>query len=258
MKQPSAQAALRGEPSYLWRAGQKRRLRMMLGAGALQAGSRVLVDGCGLGWYVRKLRQFCADVHGLDIEFTRLANSVAARERLVCGRCERLPYADGRFDAVISHEVLEHVRDDAAAAREIVRVLRVPDETRGFPGGRAVIFVPNRWYPLETHGMNWRGRYRFGNVPLLGYAPSALRARLAPHARAYMRSELRALFSGSQARVISHTVIFGGYDNIIARFGRAGEWLRNGLQSLEHTPLRWLGLSHLLVVEKLAPARALR
>jgi hypothetical protein len=73
-----------------------------------------------------------------------------------------------------------------------------------------------------------------------------------------MRTELRALFSGAHARVISHTVIFGGYDNIVVRFGRAGEWLRNGLQSLEHTPLRWLGLSHLLVVEKLTPARAQR
>ncbi len=258
MKAPSSHAALRGEPSYVWRTGQERRLRMMLAAGVVDTGSRVLVDGCGLGWYVRKLRQFCADVHGLDIEFSRLANSVAARDRLLCARTEWLPYADGCFDVVISHEVLEHVWDDAAAAREIVRVLRPPDETCGNPGGRAVIFVPNRLHPMETHGMYWRGRYRFGNIPLLNYVPSVLRARLAPHVRAYMHAELEALFSGVQARVISHTVIFGGYDNIIARWGRFGEWLRNSLQLLEHTPLRWLGLSHLLVVEKVEPARALR
>ncbi len=258
MKSSSPQAALRGEPSYVWRAGQERRFRMMLAAGAVDIGSRVLVDGCGLGWYVRRLRQSCADVHGLDIEFNRLANSVAARDRLLCARGERLPYADGCFDAVISHEVLEHVQDDAAAAREILRVLRDPDGDGGKPGGRAVVFAPNRCYPLETHGMYWRGRYRFGNIPLLTYAPSGLRARLAPHVRAYMWYELRALFSGAQARIVSHTVSFGGYDNIVARWGRCGEWLRNGLQLLERTPLRWLGLSHLLVVEKVAPSRAPR
>jgi len=258
MNTPSPQAALRGEPSYVWRAGQERRLRMMLAAGVVQTGSRVLVDGCGLGWYVRQLRQYCVDVHGLDIEFSRLANSVAARDKMVCGDCERLPYVDGRFDAVISHEVLEHVRDEAAAVREIVRVLRPPDETRGKPGGRAVIFAPNRFYPLETHGMYWRGRYRFGNIPLINYAPSVLRARLAPHVRAYQRSELLDLFKGEHARIVSHTVIFGGYDNIVARWGRVGEWLRNGLQLLESTPLRWVGLSHLLVVEKVLPALASR
>lgn len=103
--------------------------------------------------------------------------------------------------------------------------------------------------------MFWRGRYIFGNIPLLNYAPYALRARLVPHVRTYMAAELEAIFVGVQARVISHTVVFGGYDNIIARWGRIGEWLRKGLQSLEHTPLRWLGLSHMLVVEKVARAR---
>ena len=255
MNAPSSQAALRGEPTYVWRAGQERRLGMMLVAGAVQAGSRVLVDGCGLGWYVRKLRRYCNDVHGLDVEFSRLTHSVAARDRLLCGSCEQLPYPDGHFDVVISHEVLEHVQDDAAAAREIMRVLRPPDETGGELGGRAVIFAPNRCYPLETHGMYWRGRYHFGNIPLINYAPSVLRTRFSPHVRAYMRSELRELFSGSQGRIVSHTVVFGGYDNIVARWGRLGEWLRNGVQFLEHTPLRWLGLSHLLLVEKVAPTR---
>ena len=89
MKAPSPQAALRGEPSYVWRAGQERRLRMMLVAGVIQTGSRVLVDGCGLGWYVRQLREHCVDVHGLDIELSRLANSVAARDKMVCGDCEQ-------------------------------------------------------------------------------------------------------------------------------------------------------------------------
>lgn len=40
-----------------------------------------------------------------------------------------------RFDAVVCHQVLEHVKDPWAAAKELARVLK--------PGGRAVISVPH-------------------------------------------------------------------------------------------------------------------
>lgn len=239
---PSAQAALRGEPSYVWRAGQARRLAMIQAALPGLARRTVFVDGCGVGQYVDKLRTDARLVVGLDIEHQRLVQAVAPLMPLVCGAGEHLPFPPGSFDAVLSHEVLEHVQDDRLAAAEIVRVLR--------PGGRAVIFVPNRWYPFETHGIYWRGRYRFGNIPLVNYLPNALRNRLAPHVRAYTRRGLRDLFAKQPVRVISHTAIYGGYDNIIARLGGLGRLLRAVLQALESTPLRWLGLSHILVVER--------
>ncbi|RMF49863.1 MAG: class I SAM-dependent methyltransferase, partial [Anaerolineae bacterium] len=47
-------------------------------------------------------------------------------------------------------------------------------------------------------------------------------------------------------------VVFGAYDNIIARFPAAGKALRGTLHALEQTPLRVLGLSHFWVVEKSA------
>lgn len=253
MKQYSNEAAVRGEPSYVWREGQQRRLQMMVSALPLHAGNRVLVDGCGLGLYVRELSKFYKSVHGLDIEISRLASSVVDPELLVTGQCENLPYADECFDYVISHEVLEHVQDDNMAAREIVRVLRLPDRDNGIFGGRAVIFVPNRWYPVETHGIYWRDRYRFGNVPLINYLPNMLRDNLVPHARAYMSSEIRNLFSGLQATIVSHTVIFGGYDNLVSKRHFIGKMIRSGLQALESTSLRWLGLSHIIVIEKTSP-----
>jgi len=160
----------------------------------------------------------------------------------VCGAGEHLPFRAGSFDLVLSNEVIEHVADDRAAVAEMARVLR--------PGGRAVIFCPNRWYPVEQHGVYWRGRYRFGNIPLVNYLPDPLRNRLAPHVRAYTKRGLLSLLSGLPVRVIRHSRIFGGYDNLAVRLGGPGRVLRRALQGAEHTPLAALGLSHLLVFER--------
>jgi hypothetical protein len=113
-----------------------------------------------------------------------------------------------------------------------------------------VLFVPNRGYPFETHGIYWRGRYRFGNIPLVNYLPRRLRDRLAPHVRAYSRRDIERTFSKLPLRLVLGTVIFGAYDNLIARWPRGGRILRSVLQFLERTPLRALGLSHFWVLEK--------
>jgi SAM-dependent methyltransferase len=153
-----------------------------------------------------------------------------------------LPFPDESFNLIISHEVLEHVQDDHQAVLEMMRVTH--------PGGRMIIFVPNRGYPFETHGITWRGRYHFGNIPLVNYLPRFLRDRLAPHVRVYTSRDLNRLFKGLAVRFVYRTVIFGAYDNIIARWPRFGKALRAVLHTLERTPLRTLGLSHFWVVEK--------
>ncbi len=243
---PSDKAALRGEPSYVWRAGQDRRLAMIAAAARNLAEARVLDDGCGLGAYVAKLRPLAEEVWGLEFEAERVAEAaerLGSPDRLVRAAAESLPFADGSFGLVLSNEVIEHVDDDAVAAAEMVRVLRAR--------GRAVIFCPNRWYPVEQHGVYWRGVYRFGNIPLVNYLPDPLRDRLAPHVRTYTRRRLLRLFAGQPVRVVAYRRIFGGYDNLVARFGGAGRALRVAVQAAESTPLQILGLSHLLVVERL-------
>ena len=247
MAEPSAKAAERGEPSYVWRAGQDRRLAMIRAASPGLARARVLDDGCGIGTYVAHLRPLAAEVWGLEYELERIleaAQRLGSPQRLVCGAGEDLPFPDASFDLVLSNEVIEHVQDDVRACAEMVRVLR--------RGGRAVIFCPNRWYPVEQHGVYWRGTYRFGNIPLVNYLPDPLRDRLAPHVRTYTRGRLLRLFDGLPVQIVLHRRIFGGYDNLVARFGGAGRVLRRTVQGAEATPLRVLGLSHLLVVERTA------
>ena len=248
MNQPSSErdftkAALRGEPSYVWRAGQDRRLQMILAAAGKRIKGRVLENGCGVGMYVEHLAPYAGSIVGLEYDYERTVEAHQRSPQIVCAAGEDLPFLDESFDVILSHEVLEHVQDDRQAVQEMVRVLR--------PGGRAVIFVPNRGYPFETHGIYWRGVYHIGNIPLVNYLPRRWRVRLAPHVRVYTASDLQRLFNGLPVKNLEQTVIFGAYDNIIARRPVFGRWLKAILHGLENSPLGSLGLSHFLVIEKI-------
>lgn len=237
-----SKAALRGEPSYVWRAGQQRRLEAIARAAGRRLTGRVLENGCGVGMYVEHMLPYGGQVTGLEYDFERARQAGRRSANILNAASEALPFPAATFDLVLSHEVLEHVADDAQAIREMVRVVK--------PDGRIVVFVPNRGYPFETHGVYWKGSYHFGNIPLVNYLPRTWRDRLAPHVRVYSERELARLFSGLPVRVVTRTVIFGAYDNLITRFGVFGKLLRAGLQLLERTPLRGLGLSHFWVVER--------
>jgi len=211
----------------------------------------ILEDGCGVGTYVEHLSPFGGKVIGLEYDFERAAEARSHSPHIINAACETLPLPASTFDLILSHEVLEHVQDDRAALCEMIRALRSPDPVLGKPGGRIVLFVPNRGYPFETHGVYWKNKYYFGNKLFVNYLPRALRDKLAPHVRVYSSRDLQRLLGGLPVRVIEHTIIFGAYDNIIARFGPLGKVLRGMLQFLEGTPLQIFGLSHFWVVEKL-------
>ena len=240
-------AARRGNPSFVWRAGQQRRLEMILRWGLPPGKTRVgriLEEGCGVGMYVRALQPYADEVYGIDVEPDYLVQAVdtapGARLQLAVG--ERLPYPTDFFDLILSHEVIEHVEDDFATAAEMARVLK--------PGGRMVIFAPNRLYPFETHGHYWRGVYHFGNTPLINYLPDRFRNRLAPHVRVYTAAGLHRLFDGLPVRVVMHTQVYPGYDKLLVRRPALGRLLRGLTYALEQSPLTVFGISHLLVLEK--------
>jgi SAM-dependent methyltransferase len=232
-----------GNPSYVWRFGQERRLEMVRRYLPLE-GARVLDIGCGLGAYVRRIGDFTGQAYGIDIDAPRVVegaqNGVA---RLAVALSESLPFADGVFDGVLLNEVIEHVGNDRDTLREALRVTR--------RGGRIVIFAPNRFYPFETHGVYLGKRYVFGNIPLVNYLPDPLRNRLVPHARAYTRSRLESLTAGLPARWVDWSVIFPGFDNVLARKPALGKTLRSVTYALEHNWLKRVGLSHLLILERL-------
>ena len=227
----SSLAALRGEPGYVWRSGQERRLQMILQWADLSG--RILDNGCGLGTYLNAFAPHSEQRFGLEVEFERGVQARPHSNGIVQAVGETLPFASNHFDFIFSNEVIEHVADDRLCTVEMVRTLR--------PGGRLIIFCPNRWYPVEQHGIYWRGQYKFGNIPLVNYLPNVWRDRLAPHVRTYTAHGLRELFKGLPAKEIHHTRIFGGYDNIEHRLPRAGRAIKKSLYALEKTPLRVLG-----------------
>jgi len=245
-----AKAALRGEPSYVWRAGQQRRLEMIVQAADKRVKGRILENGCGVGMYVEHLAPFGGTTIGLEYDFERAAEARTHAPHILNAAGESLPLPASTFDLILSHEVIEHVQDDRAAICEMIRVLRSPEPALGKPGGRAIIFCPNRGYPFETHGIYWRGKYYFGNKLFVNYLPRSLRDKLAPHVRVYSKRDMQKLFEGLPIKLIEQTILFGAYDNIIARFGSLGKILRTILQFLENTPLKIFGLSHFWVVEK--------
>ena len=142
----------------------------------LTAGERVLDLGTGTGSVVERAAAIVggdARVVGVDISPDMLA---MARQRIAArglinvalrnGRGESIPADDDSFDVVLSSLTLMYVIDRAAAAKEIVRVLR--------PGGRLIATV---WGgPDECDIVLFQqtaGRFA-GPPPVPGVGPGAL------------------------------------------------------------------------------------
>jgi SAM-dependent methyltransferase len=236
-----------GHPSYVWRAGQERRLDIVRQHVSLD-GRAILDIGCGLGMYTQAFRRYSPHVYGVEVEHDRAVQALDRAAGVAQAVGEHLPFPGDAFDVVFNHEVLEHVADDQQVVREMVRVTR--------PGGYVVTFAPNRLWPWETHGIHWRGRYHLINAPLVNYLPNLLRNRLAWHVRAYTRRSLCVLFRGLPIVVLHYRTVYPGYDNLVVRSPRLGALARDMSYRLERWPVAdRFGLSHFLVVQKAPPAR---
>ncbi len=161
----------RAELTHWWFSARRHIIASLLDKYAAPFPSTRVADvGCGMGASFPMLGRF-GSVLGVDFSTTALALSrQRGHRRLVAAGLPFLPFADAHFDIVCAFDVIEHIEDDRAAARELWRVCR--------PGGLLVVTVPAyRWLWSEHDDIN-------------------------EHKRRYTRSELAACLTQIGCRVL--------------------------------------------------------
>ena len=141
-----------------WRSAKL--LRYLANAGITRLG-RVLDDGCGGGGMSVSFAEEAEVVVAIDLadRFRDAGTRLAAEQGGPQPRFSRadetqLSFRDASFDLVISHAVIEHVKNSGAYLREARRVLR--------PGGRLFletapylspsgVHLPRLRFPIPTH-----------------------------------------------------------------------------------------------------------
>jgi len=205
--------------------------------------------GCADGGYSRALVDAGADrVVGVDVLADRIAaaqagDSRSGRVTFVTQTDDSLPLEDGSVDGVLLNEVLEHVADERRTLAEIERVLR--------PGGRLILFSPNRLFPAEGHGLRFGPDSAIGMpVPLVPWLPSRLTARFMT-ARNYWPVQLRRLVEGAGLKIEAFGTVFPQFATYSMLPDGVARRYRKAVPALERTPgVRWFGVSVYLNARK--------
>ena len=135
MDRQTYEVEARVEQDHWWFRGRRRILRQLIADLDLPAGASGLDVGCGTGANGSVIAEGGRFAVGVDMSAIPLGlGRTSGHSARVRGDVCSLPFADNSFDLVCALDILEHIEDDARAARELMRVAR--------PGAPLIVFVP--------------------------------------------------------------------------------------------------------------------
>ena len=231
-----------GNPtSYYGGFGVKKRIQMMSDRVRLH-GKTILDAGCGDGQYMEEIGKYTDSLCGVEIESERaaVARAMTAREVISCDLSE-MPFVDEFFDIIFCNEVLEHTDDDVTVLKEFRRVLK--------EDGCLVMYVPNRWYPIETHGAQIWG-LSLSKPLFINYLPLVVRNRFCKAARVYTVSSIKRALADSGMELCHVSYIYPAFDKTGKKNLVLAQVMRRITGWLERTPFRKFGISIFLTAQK--------
>ena len=181
---------------------------------AVGSGARVLDVGCSSGYLSEPLAARGNTIVGLELDPTAAREAERWCERVLVGDVEsmELQLEPGSFDVVLCGDVVEHLRDPAAALARLRPFLR--------PGGRLVLSTPNI--------ANWAirlsllaGRWRYADRGILDRS----------HTHLFTRATFRETIvrAGYVVDRIDYTVPVPGDSDLLDGLARAAGALRPSL-----------------------------
>jgi ubiquinone/menaquinone biosynthesis C-methylase UbiE len=107
----------------------------------------VLDFGCGPGTFLIPIASFCREIVGAEISarFVQEGQTIidqlqVKNARFITIEPDVLPFEDGSFDVLLLFDVIHHLENIDVSLTEAFRVLK--------PGGRVIIYEPNKLNPL--------------------------------------------------------------------------------------------------------------
>ena len=136
--------------------------------------ANILDLGCGIGWFTERLTDF-GHVTGIDLSEDAIAAAKArcSKVTFVAGNILETVLPTGRFDVIVSQEVLAHVEDQSRYMWSAAELLK--------PGGYLILTTANR-FVLEHLGTVTMNAFPPEHIELFVSARQ-LKRLLRPHFR---------------------------------------------------------------------------
>jgi SAM-dependent methyltransferase len=188
-------------------------------------GKRVLDVGCGAGTDLVRFARAGAIVSGVDLSAAaiELARANVAQQGLEADLREadaaHLPYADGTFDLVFAHGVVQYSADPAGVVGECWRVLK--------PGGDAIVQAYNRVSWLNALSKLMKVPLEHEGAPVLEkYTAAELRKMLSRFREVRIVEErfpVKSRLHGGWKGFLFNTLFVGTFNalprSLVRRFG---------------------------------------